>query len=83
MRVPRLITFSVGALVGAAVMYLSDEQHGQLRRRGAAKDAVRLAGRAGRYTASSAVSLVGEFGSVARDTFIAEREGQHGSKKAT
>lgn len=76
MRVPRIITFSVGAAVGAAVVYLSDDVNGSLRRRTAVKDLSRLLGRAGLKAGEATVTVLSEFGSVARATFEAERNGR-------
>jgi hypothetical protein len=74
-RIPRLVTFTVGAVVGGVAVYLSDATNGPTRRKSAAKDVARLLGRAGRNAGAGALSMVSEFGAVARDTFTEQRAG--------
>jgi len=81
-RVPRVVTFTFGVLCGGVAVYLSDETNGERRRRTALRDVIRIVGRLGRKAGSGALGMVNEFGTVARDTFHAERAG-HSSITAT
>jgi hypothetical protein len=72
-RVPRVVTFTFGAVCGGIAVYLSDAANGEQRRRSALRDVVRLFGRAGRRAGLGALGVLNEFGTVARDTFHAQR----------
>jgi len=72
-RVPRIVTFAVGALCGGMVVYLSDETNGTRRRRSAARDVTRLVGRVGARAISGAYEAATEFRIVTRDTFNDQR----------
>lgn len=74
-RVPRVVTFTFGAIIGGVLVYLSDADSGAVRRRTALKDTVRLFGRAGQHAGRSALSMANEVVTVARDTFQEQRAG--------
>ncbi len=73
MRVPRVVTFTFGAVCGGIAVYMSDAANGEQRRRSALRDVARLLGRTGRRAGLGALGVLSEFGTVARDTFNAQR----------
>lgn len=78
-RVPRIVTFTVGCLCGGVAVYLSDETNGTRRRRRAVRDVTRLAGRIGVRAVSGAFGVATEFKTVARDTFNDQRADHRGA----